>query len=71
MVRHAVAKKRRSGRKVTRKSLPKNVYKKVANAVKDPGCKEQWDIMKTPKDNLMSMGLDPDPNAILRAGKLV
>ncbi len=61
MVRHGVAKKRRRGLKVTRKA-PKPIALKVANAVKDLGCKEVWDKTKTPAQNLLAMGLDPDPN---------
>jgi hypothetical protein len=68
MVRHGTAKKRRRGLKVKRKS-PKNAYLKVANAVTDETCKNGWDKTLTPAENLITMGFDPNPNAVIRTGK--
>ena len=62
------AKKRRRGLRMTRRTLPKNKLLKIANAVKDVTCKEKWDKFKTPAENLKSMGLDPNPNEVLRTG---
>lgn len=68
MVRHGTAKKRRRGLKVTKKSLPKRSALKVSNAVKDSTCKSKWDKTKTPAENLKAMGLDPNPNDVIRTG---
>lgn len=53
---------------MTRRTLPKNKLLKIANAVKDATCKDKWDKFKTPAENLKSMGLDPNPNAVIRTG---
>lgn len=66
MVRHGTAKKRRSGAsKVTRKA-PKNKAVRVANAVVDKFSKSNWNKAMTPAENLKAMGLDPDPNSVIR-----
>jgi hypothetical protein len=63
MVRHATAKKRRSGVKVTRKP-PKHGNLKVKNALKDNRIKALWDGEKSPADNLTSMGLEKNVNKL-------
>ena len=63
MVRHAVAKKRRRGVKVTRKP-PKHRVVKVANSVVNPNVKSLYDKSKTPSQNLQAFGLNPDANAV-------
>jgi hypothetical protein len=62
MVRHGTAKKRRRGLKVTRKA-PKPAPLRVVNAVKDSSLKKIWDKSKTPAQNLLAIGLDPDANS--------
>ena len=62
MVRHGTAKKRRRGVKVTRKA-PKPAPLRVVNAIRDDSLKKLWDKSKTPAQNLLAIGLDPDPNS--------
>ena len=61
MVRHGTLKKRRRGIKV-RRNAPKNVNVRINNSVKDENVKKMWDKSKSPAENLISIGLDPDPN---------
>lgn len=63
MVRHATAKKRRSGVKVSRKG-PKHSKLKVKNAVKDTRIKEIWDGSLTPAENLVNLGLEKNVNKL-------
>jgi hypothetical protein len=65
MVRHGTLKKRRSGRKVTRKA-PKHASVKIRNALSDPFLRAHWDISKSPKENMLSMGLNPHPNETMQ-----
>jgi hypothetical protein len=66
MVRHGTLRKRRSGRKVTRKA-PKHNAMKIKSSVTDLYLKQNWDTSKSPKENLLSMGLNPNPNQSLNA----
>jgi hypothetical protein len=69
MVRHGTLRKRRSGRKVTRKA-PKHSALKIKSSVTDLFLKQNWDTSKSPKDNLLAMGLNPNPNQSLNAADL-
>ena len=57
------AKKRRSGRCVTRKPK-KNGGLVILNKVQHPFVKDMYDKDLTPKENLRSMGLDANPNSL-------
>jgi hypothetical protein len=61
MVRHGVAKKRRSGLKVTRKQQ-KHRTVRIANSVVNQDIKAKYDKNKSPKDNLAAFGLVFDAN---------
>ena len=62
MVKHGIQKKRRSGNKVTRKSLPKHRKVKIANSIRNYHVQKLYDRSKTPKENLKAMGLVADVN---------
>lgn len=62
MVKHGTQKKRRSGRKTTRKSLPKHRDVKVANSIQNLHIKKIYNKNITPSENLQSFGLLSDVN---------
>lgn len=64
MVKHGVAKKRRSGTsKVTRKA-PKRIARRVVGAIVHPDVKSLYDKNKSPWKNFEAMGLATDPNEV-------
>lgn len=66
MVRQGTQRKRRAGRKVTRK-LPKRSELKILQAV-PPIIKQltTYDKTKTPIENIVALGLDPDANSAVK-----
>lgn len=60
MVRHGTLRKRRSGRKVTRKV--KSNKNNIRKSIKNIEIRNKWDVNKSPRINLLSLGIDSNPN---------
>lgn len=56
-----VLKHRRKSAKVVRKPQ-KKLGQKIASKLEGSFLKDEWDLSKSPADNLSSFGLNPDPN---------
>ena len=63
MVKHGTAKKWRSGLKITRKP-PQNRQLRIIKSIKNNEIKASYDKNKSPKENLIQLGLVSDSNNI-------
>lgn len=61
MARHAPAKKRRRNSKVVRKAA-KHKAVRVVNSITDDTIRSSYDKDLSPTENLIRLGLDPNPN---------